>query len=90
MTYLGRPWADYARVVWKSTTVDTTLESALWSEWSSSTPNTDHVTYLDYATEGTYSRPSWATQLTSSQAASYTLSSALGGDTSWIDSDYLI
>ncbi|VDC04034.1 unnamed protein product [Peniophora sp. CBMAI 1063] len=75
-TYLGRPWADYARVIFKSTTVDTTLQKALWSEWSSSTPNTDHVTYADYDTEGSYSRPSWATELTASQAAAYTMSSA--------------
>jgi pectinesterase len=71
------------------------MAPALWEVWSTATPNTDHVTYGDYQTTGSgipsnAARPSWAPQLSSSQAASYTLSSALGGQTSWIDSNYLI
>ncbi|KAI0031538.1 pectinesterase [Vararia minispora EC-137] len=93
--YLGRPWANYARVVWKTTTVTAGLNVALWKEWSSSTPNTDHVTFDDYQTTGSgipssLKRPSWAMLLSSSQASSFTLSSTLSGTTSWIDSNYLI
>lgn len=85
---------DYARVIFLNTEVETTLEAALWMEWSSSEPNTDHVVFADYNTTGSgvpssLGRPSWATALTSSEAADYTLSSALG-TTSWIDSDYLM
>jgi pectinesterase len=81
-------------VVFKTTTVTATLKPALWSVWSTATPNTDHVTFDDYATTGSgvpssVARPSWATLLSSSSASSFTLSSALG-TTSWIDSAYLI
>ncbi|EIM83832.1 carbohydrate esterase family 8 protein [Stereum hirsutum FP-91666 SS1] len=93
-TYLGRPWSDFAQVIFLNTEVETALEAALWMEWSSSEPNTDHVVFADYNTTGSgvpssLDRPSWATALTSSEAADYTLSSALG-TTSWVDSDYLM
>ncbi|KAF9529465.1 pectin lyase fold/virulence factor [Crepidotus variabilis] len=86
---------DYARVIFKSTTVTAPLQTSLWSIWNTGDERTDHVTYGDYATSGSgvsssASRPSWAPLLSSSAAAAYTLSSALGGDTAWIDKNYLI
>jgi len=93
--YFGRPWSDYARVVFKSTTVTAPMNPALWSVWETSDPNTDHVTFDDYATTGSgipssADRPTFATLLTATEAGAYTMSSALGGDTSWIDNDYLL
>ena len=43
--YLGRPWEDYARVVFQLTSMTDIINSAGWSEWSSSEPNTEHVTF---------------------------------------------
>ncbi|KAK0474300.1 pectinesterase [Armillaria luteobubalina] len=75
--YLGRPWGAYARTGWE--------------EWSSSTPNTDHVTFAEYASTGTGAsgtRASFSTMLTSTSG--YTISDVLGSDyADWVDSDYL-
>ncbi|KAF7292662.1 Carbohydrate esterase family 8 protein [Mycena indigotica] len=38
--YLGRPWTQWARVVYTSCTLGAQINSAGWSVWSSSTPNT--------------------------------------------------
>lgn len=43
--YLGRPWRDYARVVFQDTSMTDVINSAGWSEWSAAEPNTDHVTF---------------------------------------------
>ncbi|PAV22412.1 carbohydrate esterase family 8 [Pyrrhoderma noxium] len=92
--YLGRPWSDYARVVFLNSNLGSQMNSALWSQWSSSTPNTDHILFGEYNSQGdgaeNVSRPSFVTVLSSSQAASYTISSTLGSDyTSWVDTSYL-
>ncbi|VDB90115.1 unnamed protein product [Peniophora sp. CBMAI 1063] len=93
--YFGRPWRDYARVIFLNTYISSpTINKALWSQWSSATPQTDHVTYLDYNTTGpgtpSVSRPSFASVLSASQAAAYTISTAIGSDyTSWVDTSYL-
>jgi len=93
--FFGRPWSDYARVVFKSTTVSAPMNPTLWSIWGASDPNTDHVTFDDYATTGpgipsNVARASFATLLTASEASAFTMWSALGGNTSWIDADYLL
>jgi len=83
------------RVIFKNTVVTAPFNTALWSEWSTSTPNTDHVFFADYNTSGGgvngASRPSFATVLSASQAAAYTISSAVGSDyTSWVDTSYVV
>ncbi|KAI0066174.1 pectin lyase-like protein [Artomyces pyxidatus] len=94
--YLGRPWQDYARVVFKSTFVTAPLNSAIWSEWSPATPNTDHVFFADYNTTGPgipsdVTEPGFATQLTAAEAAAYDITSALGSSwESWVDTNYLL
>ncbi|KZV72153.1 carbohydrate esterase family 8 protein [Peniophora sp. CONT] len=93
--YFGRPWRDYARVIFLNTYISSpTINKALWSEWSSSSPQTDHVTYSDYNTTGpgvpSTSRPSFASALSASQAAAYTIGTAVGSDyANWVDKSYL-
>jgi pectinesterase len=43
-TYLGRPWSQYARVVFQNTVLGGIINGAGWEEWSTSTPNTADVT----------------------------------------------
>ena len=87
---------DYAKVIFKNTTISAPINAALWEEWNASTPLTDHVTFDDYATTGSglpskVARPSFATLLTSSQAATFTISSAIGSDyAGWVDTAYLL
>ncbi|GFF79941.1 pectinesterase [Aspergillus lentulus] len=52
ISYLGRPWRDYARVVFQETYLGNNIAAAGWSQWSTSTPNTDHVTFAEYKNYG--------------------------------------
>ncbi|KAF8310398.1 pectin lyase-like protein [Clavulina sp. PMI_390] len=86
-SYLGRPWADYARVIFQSCSLSSVVPAAGWSEWSSTTPNTDHVTFAEYGNSGagaTGPRASFATTLSSPLSITTVL-----GSTSWIDSSYM-
>ena len=49
-TYLGRPWSQYARVCVQKSTLGAVINSAGWSQWSSSTPNTGSVTFQEVGT----------------------------------------
>ena len=70
------------------------LNKAIWSEWSSSNPMTDHILFAEYQSTGPgvsgASRPSFATILTQSEADQYTIASTVGSDySSWVDTSYL-
>ncbi|KAK0184193.1 pectinesterase [Armillaria mellea] len=86
--YLGRPWGAYARYATRNLI---SIRTAGWEQWSSSTPNTDHVTFGEYTSTGSGAsgtRASFATTLTST--SSYTISDVLGSDyADWVDCDYL-
>ncbi|KAJ7634498.1 pectinesterase [Roridomyces roridus] len=93
--FLGRPWADFAKVVFKNTVITAPMNKALWSEWSTATPNTDNILFGEYNTTGSgasgATRPSFATVLSATQAATYSISSAVGsGYTSWVDAAYIV
>lgn len=65
-SYLGRPWRNYARVVFQTTDMSAVINSAGWASWSDAAPNTDHVYFKEYKNTGTGSqgtRVSWAIQL---------------------------
>ncbi|KAK5120527.1 hypothetical protein LTR85_006182 [Meristemomyces frigidus] len=89
--YLGRPWEDYARVAFQLTSMTDVINSAGWSEWSSSEPNTEHVTFAEYDNSGAGSegtRASFATTL--SEAVDIT--DILGSDyesAAYVDTAYL-
>ncbi|KAI0065634.1 carbohydrate esterase family 8 protein [Artomyces pyxidatus] len=94
--FFGRPWRDYARVVFISTIVTASLNPAIWSEWSSTMPNTDHILFADWNTTGSgipsnVAEPNFATQLSAAEAKAYNITTALGsGWQSWVDMDYLL
>ncbi|KAJ7060878.1 pectinesterase [Mycena amicta] len=109
--YLGRPWGSNAyrptqktpspptnqttRVVFKNTVINTPIEKALWSIWSTATPNTDSILFGDFNTTGSgasgLARASFATALSSTQAATFTISSAVGSDfATWVDAAYVV
>jgi pectinesterase len=79
------------RVIFKNTALENyELNPELWSVWHDDEPNTDGVFYADYNTDGTYSRPDFATELDESAASSYNIGSALGSDyADWVDAEYL-
>lgn len=66
----------------------------MWSIWSTATPNTDHITFADYNSTGPgvtgVTRASFATQLTASEAAAYSISAVLGSNyATWVDTTFL-
>jgi len=87
--YLGRPWSEYARVCFQKTVLSAIINSAGWEVWSSSTPNTEDVTFEEYGNTGTGAsgtRASFATTLSSA----LTISTILGSDyADWVDTTYL-
>ncbi|CAK4032051.1 carbohydrate esterase family 8 [Lecanosticta acicola] len=89
--YLGRPWRDYARVVFQDTSMTDVINSAGWAEWSTSEPNTDHVTFAEYGNTGAGSkgtRASFATTLSEPVAISDVLGSNYTS-ASWVDTAYM-
>lgn len=87
-TYLCRPYSQYSIAVYMNSYLDKHINSAGWSIWSTSAPQTDHVTFGEYNNSGpgawSSGRASFATNLTADAASAYTLLSWIG-DTSWLD-----
>ncbi|KIK64053.1 carbohydrate esterase family 8 protein [Collybiopsis luxurians FD-317 M1] len=93
--YFGRPWSDWARVIFESTVLEVAPNPAVWSLWDGNATSIDHVINADYNTTGpgatNLKRASWAEQLTASQAAQFSISSAVGSTwQSWVDLSYFV
>ncbi|KAI1095715.1 carbohydrate esterase family 8 protein [Rostrohypoxylon terebratum] len=91
--YLGRPYSQYARVVFKDSYLDSVVQPAGWEQWSSSDPRLDDILFAEFNNDGpgnwennAAAREGFgkATLLTSD---SYTLSDVMDS-TSWIDMTY--
>ncbi|KAF4467222.1 pectinesterase [Fusarium albosuccineum] len=83
-TYLGRPWREYARVVFQNSNLGAVVNSAGWSQWGDNP--TGNVYYGEFGNTGdgaSGDRASFSQQLSSAVAIGDVL-----GSTSWIDSDY--
>ncbi|TKA74709.1 hypothetical protein B0A55_05100 [Friedmanniomyces simplex] len=89
--YLGRPWGDYARVIFQLTSMTNVINPAGWIEWSSSSPQTDHVTFGEYDDSGDGAkgtRASFATKLSEPVSITKVLGSGYEG-ASWVDTSYI-
>ncbi|KAF2121667.1 pectin lyase fold/virulence factor [Lophiotrema nucula] len=91
-SYLGRPYSNFSIAVYMNSYIDKHINSAGWSVWQTSNPQTSNVLFGEFNNTGPGSwtssttRATFATNLTDSQAASYSLSSWIG-DTTWLDMD---
>ncbi|KAG8878537.1 hypothetical protein FRB98_006102 [Tulasnella sp. 332] len=72
VNYLGRPWGDYARVIFQNSYLGSNIAAAGWSEWSTATPNTEDVTYGDPG-DWNSARASFATELAAPIAIKYAI-----------------
>ncbi|KEQ71405.1 pectin lyase-like protein [Aureobasidium namibiae CBS 147.97] len=85
---LGRPWNNFARVLYAGCYLDDSVGSAGWTQWSKSSPQTDGVTFAEYHNYGpgsnTCNRASFSQQLSDAAAAQFQLASFFP-TTSWID-----
>ncbi|KAJ7506802.1 pectin lyase fold/virulence factor [Mycena galericulata] len=92
--FLGRPWGDYARVVFKNTNITAPLNKAIWSVWSASDERINFILFAEYNSFGSgvanAARANFSTILTSAKAAQYTLSSAIPNFADWVDAEYLL
>ncbi|KAH7254559.1 pectin lyase fold/virulence factor, partial [Fusarium solani] len=83
-TYLGRPWREFARVVFQNTELGSVVNSAGWLPWGDNPTN--NVEYGEFGNTGAGAsgdRASFSKQL----SAAVTIDEILGS-TSWIDSSY--
>jgi pectinesterase len=87
--YLGRPWAEYARVCFQNTIMSNVINSTGWNVWQSTDPRTAHVTFQEYGNTGagaSGTRASFAAKLSSALSISTILGSSYS---SWVDTSYL-
>jgi pectinesterase len=78
--YLGRPWREYAKVVFMNCELGNHIASAGWENWAGT--NSDQTAYYgEYRNSGagamTTQRVTWSHQLTDEEAAKYTLDNIL-------------
>ncbi|KAF7357367.1 Carbohydrate esterase family 8 protein [Mycena sanguinolenta] len=89
--YLGRPWTEFARVVYTSTSMAAHINPAGWSIWSTATPNTADVFYAEFDSTGpgaAGTRASFSEKLTSNTG--FMAADILGSDwTTWVDQSYV-
>ncbi|CUA69544.1 putative pectinesterase A [Rhizoctonia solani] len=87
--YLGRPWRNYARVIFQNSVLGSQIQPAGWSEWSTTNPMTDHIFYGEFNNTGpgawNPARAPFATYM----SAGLTLDTVFSGSTGWIDGAYV-
>ena len=83
---LGRPWRDYAKVVFLYSELGEHIIPEGWSNWGNTTR--DHTAYYaEYRNTGagsnTDQRVKWSQQLSKKEAQAYTVENILSGDEGW-------
>lgn len=80
-THLGRPWRPYAATSFIECSISSCIKGAGWDNWGD-VANESTARYSEYNNTGSgaasTSRVKWARQLTSAQAAQFTLTNVLG------------
>jgi pectinesterase len=87
--YLGRPWRNYARVVFQSTSMTNVINGAGWKNWNTGDDRTDKVEFGEFSNSGDGSKGSRA-GFSKKLGSAVSISTVLGGDyQSWVDTSYL-
>lgn len=85
-TYLGRPWRDYARVVFLRTSMASAVAPAGWHDWNKPQAH-GTAFYAEFASTGPGAGPAgrvpWSRQLSAAEAAAYGARHVLGGGDQW-------
>jgi pectinesterase len=86
MMYLGRPWRNYAKTVFRECELGAHIRPEGWHNWNK--PVAEKTSF--YAEYGNYGpgaditkRVKWSHQLTKKQAAEWTVENVLKGDDGW-------
>lgn len=85
-TYLGRPWRDYANVIFLNTQMEGVIRPEGWHNWSK--PEREKTArYAEYNSTGAGANPgarvSWSRQLTAEEAKNITVQEVLKGADGW-------
>jgi pectinesterase len=87
--YLGRPWRNYARVVFQSTSMTNVVNGAGWTQWQAADPRTDKVEFGEFGNSGDGSKGTRAS-FSKKLGAAVSIETVLGSDyKSWVDTTYL-
>jgi pectinesterase len=87
--YLGRPWRNYARVVFQSTSMTNAINGAGWTKWNTGDERTDKVEFGEFSNSGDGSKGSRA-GFSKKLGAAVSISTVLGSDyKNWVDTAYL-
>jgi pectinesterase len=87
--FLGRPWRNYARVVFQNTSMTNVVKAAGWSVWNNDDTRTDKVTFEEYGNSGDGSKGTRAS-FSKKLSAAVSVSTVLGSDyKNWVDAAYL-
>ncbi|CAE6478338.1 unnamed protein product [Rhizoctonia solani] len=84
---LGRPWRDYARVIFQNSVLGSQIQPAGWSAWGSNP--TDHVFYGEYNNTGPGAWNSARVPFATKMEAGLTMDTIFGGSTGWVNPAYL-
>jgi pectinesterase len=85
--YLGRPWRNYARVIFQHTKMSAVINKLGWAAWQASDTRTDKVSFSEYKNTGSgASGPRASFGKTASAAV--TIGGILGG-ASWVDKSFV-
>ncbi len=84
--YLGRPWREYAAVIWLNCQLPKCIRPEGWHNWGR-TENEHTSRFAEYKSSGdganTTDRVSWSRQLTDAEAADLTLENIFASQTNW-------
>ena len=85
--FLGRPWRDFAKVIFLNTEMGAHIQPAGWSEWRKDQTRLETATYAEFHSTGPGARMSerepLAQQLTPEEAKLYDSRMYLGGPDHW-------
>ncbi|KAF4464051.1 pectinesterase precursor [Fusarium albosuccineum] len=89
--YLGRPWREFARVVFQKTSLSSVINSAGWKNWNTGDDRTSNVLFGEYSNTGSGAsgnRASFSQKLSSAVSISTILTSSYASK-GYYDASYM-
>ncbi|KAJ7069251.1 pectin lyase fold/virulence factor [Mycena amicta] len=94
--FLGRPWGDWARVIFKNTDIVAPMNKTIWSIWNPGDERIDFILFAEFDSFGQgvlgANRANFSTVLTGAEAdvQEYTLAGTIPDYKDWVDERYFL